>query len=100
MKLGILVNRDNHLDAVLGIVRAARSKGHEVTVFVMDDGTKLLALAAFTALCSSEGVTMSFCDHSAQLLSVATGGLPEDVVRGSQYNNAVMFHTVDKAIVL
>ena len=42
MKLGILVNTDKHLAAVTGITRAAIDKGHEVTIFAMDDGTRLL----------------------------------------------------------
>lgn len=100
MKLGILVNTDRHLDHVTGLVRAALAKRHEVLIFNMDDGTKLLATPEFSELCKMEGVTMSFCDHSAKHMGVATAGLPEEIVCGSQYNNAVMNHDADRLIVL
>ena len=100
MKLGILVNTDRHPDHVRGIVKAAVSKGHEVIIFNMDAGTKLLATPAFSELCGTKGVTMSFCDHSAKHIGAVTGGLPEEIVCGSQYNNAVMNHDADRVIVL
>ncbi|MCC6347244.1 MAG: DsrE family protein, partial [Nitrospirales bacterium] len=42
MKLGIFVNTDRHPDDLAGITRAALSKGHEVVIFFMDSGTRLL----------------------------------------------------------
>ncbi|MEC4685597.1 MAG: DsrE family protein [Nitrospirota bacterium] len=100
MKLGILVNTDKHLDDIAGITEAAVSKGHEVILFAMDDGTKLLENPSYTELCKLQGVTMSFCDHSAQKISVKTEGIAEEIIRGSQYNNAAMDHDSDKVIVL
>ncbi len=100
MKLGILVNTDKYADDVIGITKAALSKGHTVTLFQMDDGTKLLGHPSFNALCSTQGVKMSFCDHSAKGLNVATEGLPSDIVCGSQFDNANMNHDCDKVIVL
>jgi len=46
MNLGILVNTDRNLAALRGIVAAATGKGHEVAIFAMDDGTRLLSTAA------------------------------------------------------
>ncbi len=100
MKLGILVNTDKHLDDIAGLTKAAVSKSHEVILFAMDDGTKLLESQAYTELCKLQGVSMSFCDHSAQKIGVKTEGIPEEIVRGSQYNNAAMDHDADKVIVL
>lgn len=100
MKLGIFVNTDRHLADVVGLVKAALSKGHEVVLFNMDDGTKLLGTPAFKELCSTKGVSLSFCDHSAKHLNVTTEGLPQEMVCGSQYNNAVMVHDADRVIVL
>lgn len=100
MKLGIFVNTDRHLADVLGITKAALSKGHEVILFNMDGGTKFLGNQDFAALCKTKGVTMSFCDHSAKSKNVATEGLPPEMVCGSQYNNAVMVNTADRVIVL
>ncbi len=98
MKLGILVTTDRHLEDVLGLTDAAISKGHEVIIFSMDDGTKLIGNESFNALCKREGVSMSFCDHSAKGLDVSTEGIPEDIVCGSQFNNANMMHDADRVI--
>ncbi len=100
MKLGIFVNTNRHLGHVVGIVKAALAKGHEVIIFNMDDGTKLLGTPEFAELCKTRGVAMSFCDHSAKGLNVTTEGLPQEIVCGSQYNNAVMNHDADRVIIL
>ncbi len=100
MKLGILVNTDKYLDAVQGITKAALAKGHEVFLFNMDTGTKLVGTPAFKELCKTKGVSVSFCDHSAKHIGVSSEGLPKEIVCGSQYNNAVMQHEADRIIVL
>lgn len=100
MKLGIFVNTNRHRDQVLGIAKAAVSKGHEVVIFNMDDGTKLLQDSTFTELCRTKGVSMSFCDHSAKGMNVSTEGIPAEIVCGSQYNNAIMVNESDRVIVL
>lgn len=100
MKLGILANTDKNLQHILGITKAAVDRGHEVTIFNMDDGARLLSEPAFRALCSTKGVSMSFCDHSTHVLNVSKEGIPDEIVCGSQYNNAVMNHDADKVIVL
>ena len=100
MKIGILVNTNRHLKDVVGLTKAALAKGHEVIVFNMDDGTKLLGTPEFKELCGTKGVAMSFCDHSAKHIGIATEGLPQEIVCGSQYNNAVMMHDAERVIVL
>jgi len=100
MKLGIFINTDRHAAHALGITKAAISKGHEVVIFNTDDGAKLLGNPAFAELCKTKGVTMSFCDHSAKALNVSAEGIPEDIVCGSQFNNAVMVNEADRVIVL
>ena len=100
MKLGILVNTAQHLAQLNGIIRAATARGHQITLFVMDEGTRLLPEPEFVKLSALEGIQASFCDHSAKELGVDTDGLPENIVAGSQYNNAAMNHGADKVIVL
>lgn len=100
MKLGILVNTDRHLRDIVGLTRAAVSKGHEVSLFAMDAGTRLLKDPAYTGLSTLPGVAMSVCEHSAKGLDVPTTGLPKEIVCGSQYHNAVMAHGADRVIVL
>lgn len=92
-KLGILVNSDKYRDDVVGVIKAAKSAGHDVSVFMMDDGV-LLA----DDLCGSIGEEAEYfyCDHSAEPRGV------KDVagaVAGSQYQNAVMMHEADKVVV-
>ena len=100
MKLGILVTTDDHPEAVLGITNAASSKGHEVSIFVMDGGTLLLTRPEVQELSARQKIVMSFCEHSAQGLGVPFEALPAAIVRGSQYDNATMLHEADKVIVL
>ncbi len=100
MKLGIFVNTDKSLDAVQGIAKAALKKGHTVTLFNMDDGTKVVHSPVFAELCKTPGISVSFCDHSAKHMGVTAEGLPKEIVCGSQYNNAVMLHEADRVIVL
>ncbi len=100
MKLGILVNTDKHVEAVIGVTKSALSKGHEVTIFTMDAGTKLLENPSYSGLCKLKGVNMSFCDYSAKTVGTKTEGIPDEIVCGSQYNNAEMNHNSDKIIVL
>lgn len=99
MKLGILVNTEKHPDHVIGMVKAALSRGHEITIFVMDTGTILLNNHAFSELCLLHGVSMSFCDLSAHKGGVLTEGLPAEIQCGSQYNNAVMVNESDRVLV-
>ncbi len=100
MKLGILVNSDNNLKPIIGITEVASSRDHLVTIFAMDDGTKLLTDKRFVSLATLSNVSMSFCEHSTQELFVDTSVLPAEVISGSQYHNAQMNNRSDKIIVL
>jgi len=99
MKLGILVNTDRHPGHVTGITRAAISRGHDVIIFTMDDGTKLLSNPDVCALGKLQGVQMTYCRLSAKQSGMVTEGPPE-IGEGSQYNNARMVHFADRVIVL
>tara|TARA_B100000315_G_C14421065_1_gene515584 strand:- start:588 stop:890 length:303 start_codon:yes stop_codon:yes gene_type:complete len=100
MILGILVNTDRHLHHVIGLVRAATQKNHEVVIFAMDTGIKLLENDAFIELSSTPGVSMSYCDYNAGQQAIRTDGLPEEIICGSQLNNSMMNHDADRVIVL
>ena len=43
---------------------------------------------------------MSYCEHSAQRHGGRPAGLPEAIVAGSQFENAIMVSESDKVIVL
>jgi predicted peroxiredoxin len=100
LKLGILVNTDRHAEDVIGLTRAAVSKGHETNIFMMDEGVKLLNNPSITDLCNSPGVQMSYCDYSTTRIDVSKDECPERIVCGSQYDNITMQHESDKVIVL
>ena len=100
MKLGILVNSDRHLEAITGMTRAALAKDHEVLLFAMDDGTRLLADPGYVALCHLPGVDMSFCQESATRKGTSFDALPEAIAAGSQLQNAMMVQKADRIIVL
>lgn len=100
MKLGILVNTDRHARHLAGIVQAAAARGHEVIIFVMDDGARLLEQDLFRQFCSLPQVSVSYCDLNAQQCHVDKGKIPPGIVCGSQYNNAGMVHAADRVIVL
>lgn len=100
MKLGILVNTDRHADDLIGLTKTALSKGHEVIVFFMDSGVKLLANPAVTNLCRNSNIHMSFCDYTTQKNGISKEGICEKIVCGSQYNNATMNNEADRVIVL
>ena len=100
MKLGILVNTKDHGAAIAGIVRSATKKGHEVRLFAMDEGTRLLEEQVYVSLVELPGVIMSYCEHSAKELNINTAGLNPSIDRSSQYSNAEMNHYSDKVLVL
>lgn len=100
MKLGIIINTDRHLADIMGIVNAAIFKKHEVILFNMDEGTKLVVASEFAELSKTKGITMSFCSHSAKHFGIGMEGIPEKIVSGSQYNNALMVNAVDRVIIL
>ncbi len=100
VKLGILITTDRHLNHIEGISRAASAKGHEVVIFAMNEGTKLLDSLEFIQLCEFDNITMSLCKHSATELGVDTTEVSKEIVIGSQFNNAMMNNQADKIIVL
>ena len=100
MKLGILVNTDKNVNDVIGLVKAAVSKGHEVVLFNMDKGIPALENDAYRQLCKTSGVSIAYCDHSSKSMNLNKDGIPEEVACGSQFDNANMMHDADKVIVL
>ncbi|MGW8271772.1 MAG: DsrE family protein [Thermodesulfovibrionales bacterium] len=100
MKLGIMATRDSFKKQLLGIVRSASSRGHEVIVFLTDDGVNLCLDSEFQQLIGHPGVTMSLCDHSAKLRDISEADVPAGVVQGSQFQNAVMNQDADKVIII
>lgn len=99
-KLGILVNTAKHLRHVCGLTRAALAAGGQVAIFVMDEGTRLLADPALASLADLEGVTVRVCEHSAKGFGVSPEGLSARIGFGSQLNNASMVGAAERVVVL
>ena len=100
MKLGILVNTDKHLIEIIGLTKAAVERGHDITVFTMDSGTRLFKHPEYSELCRLSRVKMSFCDHNAKMFGASTDDIPEEIACGSQFDNATMMHECEKVLVL
>jgi peroxiredoxin family protein len=100
LKLGILINTDKHTKSLKGLIKAAVSKGYEVVLFVMDDGVKLLHKPSLKHLLKIPGVSLTFCQHSADVIGVSSNGISMEAVSGSQYDNACMNREVDRLIIL
>lgn len=100
MKLGMLINTAKHVDDAVGICRAALARNHQVIIFAMDEGTRLLENDAFVSLAELDGVSLSLCDHSAKMFGAKIEGLSPKIVCASQLNNAMMNHNADRIIVL
>ncbi|MBI5846785.1 MAG: hypothetical protein HZB31_02325 [Nitrospirae bacterium] len=100
MMLGVLVNTDRHGKHLVGLTKAALARRHEVSIFLTDIGTRLLGDPAVRELALLQGVTISFCVHSASNNGVDYEGIPSGIIAGSQVNNAIMNHHADKVIVL
>ena len=100
MKLAIIANTNRHLGHIVGITKSACAKGHEVSIFAMDEGTDIVGSSDFRGLCKCDNVIISICRHSAERRGVDTSVLSKEIVCGSQFNNAVMNNEADKVIVL
>ena len=100
MKLGILVNTDRHEHDIVGIAKAALSKGHEVIVFVMDSGVKLLSSPNIKDLCDNPAISISYCDYTTEKNGISKKKFCDKMICGSQYNNATMNREADRVIVL
>jgi len=99
-KLGILVNTDQYIQHITGLTKASIAKDYEVSIFVMDVGTRLLENDSFVALANLPAVSISLCEHSAKACGIDTKLLPNNINCASQFNNAMMNHHADRVIVL
>jgi predicted peroxiredoxin len=99
MTLGILVTTDKYRDDVVGITEAAVGRGHRVVLFFMDEGCRLITDSRIVSLKDRDGVSMSLCDFNRKKMGISDEEVPEGIICGSQYDNAVMNRESDKVIV-
>lgn len=99
MTLGILVTTDKYRDDVVGITEAAVGRGHRVIMFFMDEGCQLITDSRIISFKDRDGVSMSLCDFKRKKMGISDEEVPEGIICGSQYDNAVMNRESDKVIV-
>lgn len=100
MTIGLLVTRDSFRDEIIGLTNSAVSKGHQVIIFMMDDGIRHSQDPDVVALKDLDGATLSICDHSAKIRDVTEEMIPEGITVGSQYQNAVLNQDADRVILI
>jgi predicted peroxiredoxin len=100
MKIGLLVTRDGYKDDIIGLVKSALKKGHQVIFFMMDDGARHTQDKDVMALKDLKGVETSLCDHSAKLRNITEEMIPKGCTAGSQYQNAVLNQDSDRVIII
>lgn len=99
MTLGILVTTDKYKDDIVGITEAAVCRGHRVIIFFMDEGCRLITDSRIISLNGRDSVSMSLCDFNRRKMGLLDRDIPEGIICGSQYDNAVMNRESDKVIV-
>ncbi len=98
-KLGIFVSSDEHLDHLIGLSRAAKKAGKEVTVFLTNRGVLLTQNPGFTEM---EGLAhVSLCNVNFEAFKLQK---PIPVVAdkdfATQMRHAEMIAECDRYIVL
>ncbi|MHB8843580.1 MAG: hypothetical protein ACYC7L_02435 [Nitrospirota bacterium] len=96
-KLGIVITRYEGLDHISGIVTAARAAGHQVRIFMTDEGVRFTTDPKFKELLQIAEVGISCCDHSCAMLPAAER--TEGITYGSQYDHATVLHDSDRVLI-
>ncbi len=96
-KLGIVITNFKNFDHISGVVKAAQAAGHQVQIFMTDEGIRFTTDAKFKELLKVPGVSISCCDHSCELLHVTEK--TEGITYGSQYNHATVLHDSDRVLI-
>jgi hypothetical protein len=91
MTLGIVLSTERDVEAVVALVAAARRRGIEVGIFLMDHGVKAVErLEAFVDECD-----VVLCGTSVDLYRVKA---PDGVVVGSQDDHAALVAKADRVV--
>jgi peroxiredoxin family protein len=95
--LGIMVTKNENLEHIVGVVKAARAAGYPVSVFMTDEGVKFSREPRFLELLKAGDVEISVCSHSCERLGIHDQ--TEGLSYGSQYNNAGMLHDSTRVLI-
>ena len=100
MMLGILLITGGYKDEFPGLAREALKQGHDVNVFMMDDGVFYSQDKEVAGLADLEGVSMSLCERSCQWRDIEEDRIPDGITAGSQMQNAIMHNSADRILVI
>lgn len=98
MLLGIVATNESAEDHMVGLARAANTRGWKCRAFLTDLGVRLLHSADLLELVNAGALSLAVCEHSWELFG--SGDAPSGVDMASQYQNAELAHLCDKVIVL
>lgn len=98
MNLGILLITKGFKDDVIGLIQAGLNQGHNVSVFMMDEGVFYCQDAEIVALNQGDNINMSLCDRSCHLRGITAEMIPDGITEGSQLQNAMMHNSADRII--
>ncbi len=99
MKIGILITQTPQANKIVEITKEAVKRGHSVSLFMTDDGIYLVKNCAVTDLRKLENVDMSLCNYSAKGRYLDEKEIPEGIINGTQYQNALLHSECDKVLV-
>lgn len=97
MKLGILLTtspQNENTHTVIELAKAARAMGHEVSIFLMEDGVYNVRDKKFAAL-SDAGVKIALCALNTEDRGVEK---VDCALFGSQYDHASIAHDSDRFV--
>ncbi len=97
MQIGFLITRDTYADKIAALAKAALAKGHTVSIFMTDDGVRLIGNSEISGL--KDKVDMSLCDFSARNRDLTEKDIPEGVTAGTQYQNSLMHNECDRVLI-
>lgn len=95
--LGIMVTQYDHLEHIIGVVRAAQAAGHPVSLFLTDEAVRFTLDSAFLDLLQLPNVEVSCCDHSCKQHKLRKR--IEGIAYSSQFSNAAMLHDSSRVLV-
>ena len=96
MNIGFLITRDAYADKIAAIAKAAIGRGHTVSIFMTDDGVRLLKDSSIAGL-KDAGADVSLCDFSARNREITE--IPEGITAGTQYQNSLIHNECDKVLI-
>ncbi len=76
MNLGIIITQSDYADMIIEITKAAVKRGYSISIFMTDDGVKLIKNPEVANLRRLENVGMSLCDFSARARGIDEKDIP------------------------